>query len=163
TWSPQLQWFSFRYALVIGVPGQLALGAVRALEVRSDVASTGMFNSSNAVYNNIAAMAVATVRQSIHGFPEDNPSRERRGWYADAHLVSDLSLDSLDMDPIYANFIEDMVGGQMPNAYQPDAPKGMVFDHAQAVQSAQYFFSDPAWAVAVALIPLADYQRSGDP
>ena len=82
----------------------------------------------------------------MHGIPKDTPTREKRGWMADAHLAAEATINNYDMAAFYTKFIRDMEDAQAPSGFVPDI---VPTEHAP-FWSQQ---SDPAWSAATVLIP----------
>ncbi len=83
-WEPRFTLHGFRYAEVIGYPGELALGDIEARHVRSSVESVGMFECDSELLNQIHSNVRWTFSSSMQGFPQDAADRsERVGWLGD--------------------------------------------------------------------------------
>lgn len=153
TWSPQFVYHGFRYAEVTGYPGTFTAASLTAVEEHTDVTGTGQFTSSDPRLNQLQEAIHQTQLNALHGLPEDSPTREKRGWMADAHLTADEAIDNFGMAAFDTNFVQDMADEQQPSGLVPDfVPAEPGF----------YATSDTAWGAGAVLMPWTLYQRYGD-
>ena len=145
----------YRWAEISGLDGFPPPGSLIAREIRSDVAATGGFESSTLLLNSLHAANRQTQANGLHGIPEDTPTREKRGWMADAHLAAEASINNYDMAAFYTKFIQDMEDAQKPSGFVPD----IVPIEQGAFWNEQ---SDPAWSAATVLIPYYVWKSYGD-
>lgn len=152
TWNPQFTYSGFRWVEVSGleeVPGLVAE------EVHSDVPPVGTFSCGNQQLNRLHTANRQTQVNGLHGVPEDTPTREKRGWMADAHLAAQATMNNWNMAAFYTKWLGDIrdatkADGRVPDIV-PNEPSP-VWDHR----------SDPAWAAATALIPYYAWKNYGD-
>lgn len=145
----------FRYAEVSGLDTAPPKGALTAREIRSDVQQSGMFHASTALLNSLHDVNRQTQANGLHGIPEDTPTREKRGWMADAHVAAEATINNYDMAAFYTKFIQDMEDAQKPSGFVPDIVP---------IEQASFWNqqSDPVWSAATVLIPYYAWKAYGD-
>ncbi|HYH34051.1 MAG TPA: family 78 glycoside hydrolase catalytic domain, partial [Nocardioides sp.] len=155
TWEPSFVYAGFRWVEVTGLPEAPAPGSIVAREVHNDVAPTGTFTSSVDLLNRLHTANVQTQVNGLHAVPEDTPTREKRGWMADAHIAAEATINNFGMDAFYASWVEEMRSAQQPDGRVPDI---VPTEPGGAWETR----SDPAWAVAHVLIPAYVHERYAD-
>ncbi|WP_205473413.1 family 78 glycoside hydrolase catalytic domain [Nocardioides sp. SYSU D00038] len=154
-WEPSFVYAGFRWVEVTGLTEAPGTDTVVAREVHNDVRRTGSFSSSDAMLNRLHAANVQTQVNGLHAVPEDTPTREKRGWTADAHIAAEATIDNFAMAPFYENWAEESVAAQRPDGRVPDIvptePSNGWRDR-----------SDPAWASSHVLIPAYLEKHYGD-
>lgn len=153
--SSRFAYAGFRWAEISGLDAPLSDGTMVAHEIRNDVRASGTFQASAPLLNSLHAANRQTQVNGMHGIPEDTPTREKRGWMADAHLAAEATINNYDMAAFYTKFIRDMEDAQDPSGFVPDIVPS---EHA-AFWSQQ---SDPAWSAATVLIPYYVWKAYGD-
>jgi alpha-L-rhamnosidase len=155
TWEPRFTYHGFRYAEVLGWPGELKLDNITAVVVHTDVPVVGNFACSDQRLNQLHQMALWTHRSNLHGIPEDCPVRERCGWLGDANLVTEYSLWNYDSKSFWEKFLGDIETTRADNGGIPcDIAPGKRCSESDA---------NPDWAAAFIMLPWYLYERSGDP
>ncbi|WP_370616836.1 family 78 glycoside hydrolase catalytic domain [Mumia qirimensis] len=145
-WQPRFVYAGFRWVEVSGLTEAPSATTLVAQEIHNDVARTGTFDSSDAMLDKLHAANVQTQLNGLHGIPEDTPTREKRGWMADAHIAAEALVNNLDMQSFYEKFVSDMSDAQRPDGQVPDI---VPVEPTSGWQNR----SDPAWAAATVLIP----------
>ncbi len=126
TYEPRFTYHGFRYVEVTGYPGTPTLDSIAGRVVHADVASTGDFDSSDALLNQIWQNNRRTILNNSMSVPTDNPVRdERTPPGMDVQAYHDASIREFGMDRFYANYLADMPPGTaLPNdagnAQNPD-------------------------------------------
>lgn len=118
-WQPRFVYAGFGYVEVTGLPGGPDGRTVNALEVHNDVRTVGRFDSSDDLLNRLHKANVQTQLNGMHGIPEDTPTREKRGWMADAHVAAQAVMNSLGTAAFYTTFIRDMRDAQRALVWSP--------------------------------------------
>jgi len=118
--------------------------------VHTDVKSSGNFSSSNPLINAIQQAFVRTQLNNLHGLPEDCPTREKRGWGADAHVAAEMALYNFDMPAFYTKWIGDLQTSQRSDG-------GIC-----CVSPGKDMWVDPAWGSAFMIVPWYMYQFHAD-
>ncbi|MGH3489516.1 MAG: family 78 glycoside hydrolase catalytic domain [Actinopolymorphaceae bacterium] len=154
-WEPRFVYAGFRYVEVSGLPSPPGPATVVAREVHNGLSTIGRFVSSDELVNRIHAASVQTQRNGLHGIPEDTPTREKRGWLADAHVAAPAVMGNLDAAAFYTKYVRDIRDAQQDSGLVPD----IVPVEPTPVWQGR---SDPAWGVATILVPYALYKHEGD-
>ncbi len=79
-------YFGFRYAQVTGYPRDIRPTDAEALDIHTALEGEGTFTSSSERLGQLQAAIARTLRNSIHGMPGEEPTREKMGWTLDAGL-----------------------------------------------------------------------------
>ena len=153
--SSRFAYAGFRWAEITGLDAAPASGAMVAQEIRNDVRPSGTFKASTPLLNSLHEANRQTQVNGMHGIPEDTPTREKRGWTADAHLAAQATINNYDMAAFYTKFIRDMEDAQAPSGFVPDI---VPIEH-HPFWSEQ---SDPVWSAATVLIPYYVWKAYGD-
>ncbi|MCL2732129.1 MAG: glycoside hydrolase family 78 protein [Actinomycetia bacterium] len=126
TYEPRFTYHGFRYLEVTGYPGTPTAADVTGRVVHADVASTGTFDSSDALLNQIWQNNRWSMLNNSMSIPTDNPVRdERTPPGMDVQAYHDAAVREFGMDGFYAKYLQDMPPGTaLPNdagnAQQPD-------------------------------------------
>ena len=150
-WEPQFSYHGFRYIEVVGLPTVTRL-TVTPETVRSDVAVTGAFGAGNGGVTSIQSAVLQTALNSLHGLPEDAPTREKRGWGLDAKVSVDAALANADVTTIEEKWLGDIQTGQRPDGGLHSANPGRYLDEV-----------DPAWGSAYPQVLWRLWIETGDP
>ena len=153
TWEPRFTYHGFRYIQLEGFPEEPTVDSVETKIVRSDVAPTGRFKSSDPLVNRIEKAVRWTEVSNLHGLPTDCPQRaERMGWLNDMAARSEELIYNFDVSRFLPKWLDDIGDAQDPES-------GAVSDTAPFRWGARP--GDPV-SVCYALIPWLLYQHFGD-
>ena len=153
TWEPRFTYHGFRYIQLEGFPGEPTVDSIETKVVRSDVAATGRFRSSDPLVNRIEKAVRWTEVSNLHGLPTDCPQRaERMGWLNDMAARSEELVYNFDVSRFLPKWLDDIGDAQ-------DPVSGAVSDTAPFRWGARP--GDPV-SVCYALIPWLLYQHFGD-
>lgn len=100
-----------RYAQVVGWPSAEPptpdLLSCAVTSTGSAVAGSVEFNGTAyaPILNAIQAAIVRSQRSNLQSMPTDCPTREKRGWMADAHVTAPEASLNLFMAPVYENWL----------------------------------------------------------
>lgn len=155
TWEPSFVYAGFRWVEVTGLPKAPEAGDIVAREVHNAVRSTGGFESDDALLDRLHVADRQTQVNGLHAIPEDTPTREKRGWTADAHIAAEALINNYGMAAFYSNWSDEHVAAQRPDGRIPDIVPTEPSD-------SWHQRSDPAWGASHFLIPLYVYQEYGD-
>jgi len=109
SWEPAFTYHGFRYVQVEGLENPPKPGDIRIKVVRTDVATTGSFHTSNKLLNDIHQIVVNTEASNLHSVPTDCPQRdERMGWLNDLTVRIEQAIYNFDMSRFYDKFIDDI-------------------------------------------------------
>jgi alpha-L-rhamnosidase len=138
-WSPLFTYHGFRYMQLEMTTGDAATipGGIESIQVELDyihtmVESAGgvKFNASSAegrTLNKIQMGYLQTQRNNLHSIPTDCPTREKRGWMADAAVTSTSALLNFRLSSFYANWLRTVadtqtIGCSGAKGGNPDSP-----------------------------------------
>ncbi|MBI5819406.1 MAG: glycoside hydrolase family 78 protein [Verrucomicrobia bacterium] len=153
-WQPRFVYSGFRYVEVTGFPGKPTPASLSALAVHTDLESTGNFECSNELLNDIQRCTRWSYVNNFHGHPTDCPQREKNGWTGDAHLAAEAGLYNFEPSASYTKWMRDFrdeqrLTGELPGIV-PTAGWGYKWGNG------------PAWDSAYVLIPWYLHQYRGD-
>ncbi|MGI5288996.1 family 78 glycoside hydrolase catalytic domain [Nonomuraea polychroma] len=159
TFEPRFGYKGFQYVQVEGLP-HAALRAATAVEVRTDVASTGEFACDGDLVTRIHQATRRAVLNNLHGLPTDTPTYEKNGWTADAHLTADTAAYNFAMPRLYTKWLRDFADAQLPSGELPPIvpTSGWGYRGSEASITAPV----PAWDAAYLEIPWVMYRHYGD-
>lgn len=150
---PRFCWHGYRWLTVEVSSPDCGILSAESLCVHSDVATTGSFECSDERLNRLHAVYRRTVLACLQGVPVDCPQRhERKAWLGDAYAVDEACLYNFDMRDLYADWLEDIRIGRLPQTGQ--------------VQTICPTFgtvaSSPDWSLAYPDILCECFKRYGD-
>lgn len=112
SWEPRFVYHGFRYVQVTGYPGTPTLDDLDGRVVQADVESTGSFESSDKLLNQIWENNRWAIRNNSMSTPTDTPVRDERTPPAmDVQAYKDAAIREFDMGPFYAKYLLDMPPG----------------------------------------------------
>lgn len=112
-WEPRFTWHAFRYVEISGASAGLTIDNVEGRMVNTDVKSTGIFESSNTLFNTINTDFKKTQLGNMHGgVPSDCPHRERRGYTGDGQIAAQAAIYNFDMQSFYTKWLNDIADAQ---------------------------------------------------
>jgi alpha-L-rhamnosidase len=112
---PKFNYFSFRYAIVEGLPAKPAPGDAEAMMIESDLDPVGTFECSNILFNRILEVNLWTLRcLNLSGYMVDCPHRERMGYGGDGQTSIETQIMNLDASAFYTKWAIDWLDEQDP-------------------------------------------------
>lgn len=151
-YEPRFTYQGFRYVQVEGYPGKPDFTTLDARVVHSDVESTGKFECSNDLLNQIHQNIIWGQLGNLHSIPTDTPHRdERLGWLGDAHLIAEEAIYNFDMYHFFAKWLLDIKDSQREDGSVPDYVPHATPDNV----------GTPAWQAAYPLIVYYLYHYYG--
>ncbi len=153
SWEPRFFYTGFRYLeATVDEPT-----AVRSLHVEGRVVGTalrrtGRFTTSSPLLNRIHRAAVRTLVSNAHGYPTDNPHREKGGYTGDGQLVATSWMYDFDMAAFYTKWLHDMADAQEASGRVPNTAPTLVGGTGGGV----------AWGSASILLPWWVHGAYGD-
>ncbi|MFC7130725.1 family 78 glycoside hydrolase catalytic domain [Haloferax chudinovii] len=153
TYEPRFTYHGFRYAQIVGYPGDFDPADVTAKVVHTAMDRRGSFACSNEDLNQLQHNSVWGLRGNTHSIPEDCPQRDERfGWTGDAHISTRSLLFNFDAVRFDEKWIRDHEDAASPMGYVPDViPNKDQEDPA-----------DPTWSITRVMIPWYLYLHDGD-
>ena len=111
-YEPRFCYHGFRYAQISGLQ-ELSAEDIRMVEVRTSVATTGAFTSSDERLNILHDIMARTITNNYHSIPTDCHQRdERQGWMGDGQLTSAAACANFDMQYAFRKWLEDIAEEQ---------------------------------------------------
>lgn len=135
-WSPLFTYHGFRYMQLemtesdaATIPGGIEAVQVNLHHVHTMVESAGSVKFSSSTedgrtLNKIQRSYLQTQLNNLHSIPTDCPTREKRGWMADAAVTSTSALLNFRLSSFYENWLRTMADTQAIgcSAEKPDSP-----------------------------------------
>lgn len=153
SYAARFTWFVFREVEIKGWPGELLPEQIRAEAVYSDVETTGRFECSNPLFNQINRIWWRSQTDNMHGgYASDCPHRERSPYTGDGQVACVTVLHNFDAAAFYTKWIKDICGAQNPdNGY---VPNGAPWQPGCG--------GGVAWGAAINIMPWEFYVHYGD-
>ncbi len=153
SWEPRFFYTGFRYLeATVDEPAAVRSLRVEGRVVHTDLGRTGRFTTSSPLLNRIHRAAVRTLVSNVHGYPTDNPHREKGGYTGDGQLVATSSMYDLDMAAFYTKWLRDMADAQEASGRIPNTAPPLVGGIGGGV----------AWGSAYILLPWWMHGTYGD-
>ena len=153
THAPRFTWYVFRKVQVKKYPGMLTSDRLTAEAVYSDLETTGKFDCSNNLFNQINRIWQRSLTDNVHGgVMSDCPHRERSAYTGDGQVACVTVMHNFDAAAFYTKWIRDIADAQntetgyVPNGapWQPGCGGGV------------------AWGAAMNIMPWEFYLHYGD-
>ena len=152
--EPHFTFQGFRYAKLVGFPGELKPENISAVALYSDMELTGSFTSSNPLINQLQHNIQWGQKGNFLDVPTDCPQRdERLGWTGDAQVFARTAAFNMDVNNFFGKWLKDLAADQEPNGSIPYVIPNVL--GANAGGSA-------GWADAGVIIPWTMYIHYGD-
>ncbi|OQP59855.1 family 78 glycoside hydrolase catalytic domain [Niastella populi] len=121
TWRPAFVFHGFRYVEITGYAGTPTVNDFEGRVIYDDLATTGTFETSNEIVNQIHKNAWWGISGNYKGMPLDCPQRnERMPWLAD-HAIGSLGESFLFANGnLYAKWLQDIEEAQTTEGSIPD-------------------------------------------
>lgn len=107
-YEPKFSYKGFRYIQVSGYNDMLSADDIVLYRIANDVRTTGYFDCSNSLINELHSAMVRTVKNNLQGKPTDTPVWEKNGWLGDANLALEAFLYNFDFSSMLPNFVSIM-------------------------------------------------------
>ena len=135
-WSPLFSYHGFRYMQLEMTAGDAATipGGIESIQVKLhhvhtmvEPAGSVEFSASSAegrTLNKIQRGYLQTQLNNLHSIPTDCPTREKRGWMADAAVTSASALLNFRLSLLYTNYLRTVADTQTigTSCSNPDSP-----------------------------------------
>ena len=124
-WHPEFVYHGFRYVKVKGLKNEPVPGDFDGQVFYDKMATTGHFETSDSVINQVYRNAFWGIRGNYRGMPTDCPQRdERQGWMGDRTMGCYGESYIFDNHLLYAKWLKDIEDAQHPSGSLPDvAPR----------------------------------------
>jgi len=154
-WEPKFTLHGFRYAEVTGFPGMPTLGNLEGRFAYNSVETSGSFECSNPLLNQIHRNVCWTFMTSLQGIPQDAGERsERVGWLGDTGFVAEDYIYNFDTASFWAKWLDDIKDSQRSNGAVPVI--------SPLNYSGEHFYMWPCWESTYPLIAWYLYQYYED-
>lgn len=153
SYHARFNWFVFREVEIINWPGEMSDGQVTAEAVYTYVETTGRFECSNKMFEDINRIWWRSQTDNMHGgIASDCPNRERSPYTGDGQVACVTVMHNFDSRAFYNKWIHDIIGasnpetGYVPNGapWQPGCGGGV------------------AWGAAICIMPWEFWLHYGD-
>jgi alpha-L-rhamnosidase len=155
--EPRFTFQGFRYVLVEGFPGSLALDNLKGIVVHSDVTPASEFSTSDTLINQLQHNIRWGQKGNFVDVPTDCPQRdERLGWTGDAQAFSRTAAFNMNVAGFFTKWLKDVAADQLDSGAVPHVvPDVLTRPERPAAASA-------GWADAAVIIPWNMYLSYGD-
>ncbi len=121
-YAPRFNWFVFSAIEITNWPGELKKEHLTAEAVNTYVEETGIFETSNQLFNDINKIWKRSQVDNMHGgIASDCPHRERSGYTGDGQVACLTVMHNYDARNFYQKWIQDILGAQnVDNGYVPN-------------------------------------------
>ena len=154
SWEPSFVFHGFRYVQITGYPGTPTINDFEGKVVYDNLQTTGTFESSNDLLNQIHKNAYWGILSNYKGIPLDCPQRdERQPWLGD-HAIGSLGESFLfDNENLYVKWENDIFDSQRE--------EGQLSDIAPAFYQT-YYSDNVTWPATYLLVADMLYTQYGN-
>ena len=169
-WAPRFSYKGFQYVQLSGprgepLPPDVTAEVGRVRQVRSGLARTSDFESSNGTLNRIHGNTAWAVQNNLHGIITDTPVYEKNAWTGDAALTAGAASLLFDTERLYRKMFQDMLDAQTAQGEVPLlAPGNENYGYVgkPAFKPVECCGATPAWDAFWFVIPWESWMRYGD-
>ena len=171
TWAPRFTSKGFQYVMLSGpngapLPRGVSAEVISVQQVRTALATTSTFASSNPLIDRIHAMTSWAIQSNVQsGIITDTPIYEKNPWTGDAQLSSGAASTMFDTRRLYAKLFQDMRDAQTAEGEVPLlAPSNENYGYVgkPAFKPPACCGATPPWDAFWFVVPWEAYQRFGD-
>jgi alpha-L-rhamnosidase len=156
-YEPHFSFQGFRYVAVDGWPGELAADALTGVVLHSDMETTGRFEASNPMLEQLQHNIRWGQKGNFVDVPTDCPQRdERLGWTGDAQVFSRTAAFNMDVAAFFTKWLADVALDQNAKGSVPFVVPDVLS------QGDQFAGGSAAWADVATIIPWNMYLSYGD-
>lgn len=156
--EPHFTFFGFRYVQVEGI--EVNPEDYQAIALHSDMASSGSFETSNPLLNQLQSNIRWGQKGNFLDVPTDCPQRdERLGWTGDAEVFSRTASFNFNVNQFFAKWLKDVKADQFPNGAVPFVIPD-ILNKPNVNPEAQ--IGAAGWSDASIIIPYNIYTTYGD-
>ncbi|MBV8859035.1 MAG: family 78 glycoside hydrolase catalytic domain [Acidobacteria bacterium] len=168
-WTPRFSYKGFQYVQISGpaggpLPSDARVTVERVQQVRTSLARTSQFESSNGTLNRIHGNTAWAVQNNMHGIITDTPVYEKNAWTGDASLTAGTASLLFDTERLYRKMFQDMLDAQTEQGeVSLLAPSNENYGYVGATfKQADCCGATPAWDAFWFVIPWESWMRYGD-
>jgi alpha-L-rhamnosidase len=142
-WEPSFVYHGFRYVEISGLDYQPELTDFTGKVIYDKMETTGQFETSNEIINQIFKNAYWGIRGNYRGMPTDCPQRdERQGWLGDRATGCFGEAFVLDNASLYSKWVQDIEDSQSPEGSISDvSPRYWTIYNDDVTWPAAYFYA----------------------
>jgi alpha-L-rhamnosidase len=161
--EPHFTFQGFRYVAVEGFPGEPTLDDFIAIVLHSDMPSTGTFECSNPLINQLQHNIVWGQKGNFVSVPTDCPQRdERLGWTGDAQVFTRTACFNLNVAAFFTKWLRDLSADQLPNGSVPFVVPDLMAKTESGGLNIFHGSGAAAWSDAAVICPWTIYLCYGD-
>ncbi len=161
TFEPHFTFQGFRYVKLSGFADEIALEDFTGVVLHSDMASTGEFECSNDLVNQLHHNINWGLKGNFVDVPTDCPQRdERLGWTGDAQMFFRTSAYLKNVAPFFTKWLKDLEADQLENGGVPYVIPDIIQKTSGNLGGVTH--SVAAWGDASVIIPWSMYVYFGD-
>jgi alpha-L-rhamnosidase len=154
TFEPRFTFQGFRYARVVGFPGELKPENISAVALYSDLKQTGIFTTSNFLINRLQQNIQWSQKGNFLDIPTDCPQRdERLGWTGDAQVFARTAAFNMNVQNFFTKWLKDLAADQTSSGSIPHVIPNVLGENDAG---------STGWADAGVIIPWTMYINYGD-
>lgn len=152
--APRFTWYVFRKVHVMHYPGLLTVDCLTAEAVYSNLETTGRFECSNQLFNQINQIWWRSLTDNVHGsVMSDCPHRERSAYTGDGQVACVTVMHNFDAAAFYTKWIRDIADAQntetgyVPNGapWQPGCGGGVAWGAAMNIMPWEFYLHYGDW------------------
>jgi len=163
TWEPCFTFMGFQFVKVEGFPGELTLDTLTGIVVHSDIPSTGSFECSNPMINQLQHNIVWGQEGNFVDVPTDCPQRdERLGWTGDAQVFIRTACFNRDVAGFFTKWLRDLAAEQNDQGSVPMVIPDPMGRPKKSPGAGFPSGGSSAWADAAVICPWTIYLCYGD-
>ena len=153
TYEPRFTYHGFRYAQIVGYPGDLDPSNITAKVVHTDVEQTGSFDCSNEELAQVQQNAEWGLTGNLHSVLTDCPQRDERfGWTGDNHIAARALMYNFDTARFHEKWMDDHADVRSEHGYVADT---IPYGYGSIPE-------DPTWGITQVTVPWHLYRHYGD-
>ena len=152
--EPHFTWHGFRYVKIEGLKGEIKAEDIKAVAIYSDMKTTGKFESSNPLVNQLQHNIKWGQKGNFLDVPTDCPQRdERLGWTGDAQVFCSTAAFNMDVHSFFNKWTKDIAVEQTAKGCIPNVVPNVLGE----VKS-----SSAGWGDVSTIVPWNIYLAYGD-
>ena len=143
TWEPSFTYHGFRFVEISGLDYEPNLNDFKGKVVYDKMETTGQFETSNEIINQVFKNAYWGIRGNYRGMPTDCPQRdERMGWLGDRATGCFGEAFIFDNAALYSKWVQDIEDSQSPEgSISVVSPRYWTIYNDDVTWPAAYFYA----------------------
>lgn len=167
SYEPWFAFHGFRYAKIVGYPGEVKKECFKARVLSSALAEGGTFACSNEDLNQLQRNIMWSLRGNTLSIPTDCPQRERAGWTGDVQIIGETACNNLECMTFFDKWMRNLAAEQKEDGQVPIIIPFLPGYHKAALMPvANDILPDnctsAGWGDVVTFLPWTLYQQYGD-